>query len=160
MRFDAPLTPRRLTLYLFSLVGFSSLLIFGIVNLVAGNVVGGKGELVFAAVVFMNIMYDLAQAIGADFDAVAQAMSADERIGKSHMHPVHASGHSEAAIGRGAGGHCFIKDFAAFEKIYKEKVRDTAGQAALAALQEKNNELLRSTNKDLDLLEGVFGKDS
>jgi hypothetical protein len=71
MRFDAPLTPRRLTLYLFSLVGFSSLLIFGIVNLVAGNVVGGKGELVFAAVVFMNIMHLYA---GGDVDHVGSAM--------------------------------------------------------------------------------------
>lgn len=119
----------------------------------------GGNCFLYTKVVFMNVLYDLAQEIGADFDAVAQAMSADERIGKSHMHPVHASGHSSAAIGRGAGGHCFIKDFAAFEKLYKEKVTDdVSGQAVLDALQKKNNELLRSSGKDLDLLEGVFGK--
>lgn len=119
----------------------------------------GGNCFLYTKVVFMNVLYDLAQEIGADFDAVAQAMSADERIGKSHMHPVHASGHSSTAIGRGAGGHCFIKDFAAFEKLYKEKVTDdVSGQAVLDALQKKNNELLRSSGKDLDLLEGVFGK--
>ena len=119
----------------------------------------GGNCFLYTKVVFMNVLYDLAQEIGADFDAVAQAMSADERIGKSHMHPVHASGHSSAAIGHGAGGHCFIKDFAAFEKLYKEKVTDdVSGQAVLDALQKKNNELLRSSGKDLDLLEGVFGK--
>lgn len=118
----------------------------------------GGNCFLYTKVVFMNVLYDLAKEIGADFDAIAQAMSADERIGKSHMRPVHASGHSGAAIGRGAGGHCFIKDFAAFEKLYKEKVSDAAGQALLAALQKKNNELLLSTQKDVDLLDGVFGE--
>lgn len=119
----------------------------------------GGNCFLYTKVVFMNVLYDLAQEIGADFDAIAQAMSADERIGKSHMHPVHASGHSSAAIGRGAGGHCFIKDFAAFERLYKEKVQDAAGEAVLDALQKKNNELLRSSGKDLDLLESVFGEE-
>jgi UDPglucose 6-dehydrogenase len=70
----------------------------------------GGNCFLYTKVVFMNVLYDLAQELGADFDAIAQAMSADERIGKSHMHPVHASGHSSAAIGRGAGGVASTRD--------------------------------------------------
>jgi UDP-glucose 6-dehydrogenase len=55
--------------------------------------------------------------------------------------------------GRGAGGHCFIKDFAAFEEIYQKMVpQDQLGLAMLDAIEKKNIALLTSTGKDLDLL--------
>ena len=68
----------------------------------------------------------------------------------SHTEPVHESG-------RGAGGDCFIKDFEAFRKIYMEKVGDIYGEALLAALKDKNIELLVRSGKDLKLVEGVYG---
>ena len=40
---------------------------------------------------------------------------------------------------------------------YKELVQDAEGRALLAALVAKNNALLRASDKDIDLLEGVYG---
>ena len=110
---------------------------------------GGNVHL-YIKVVFMNMLHDLATSHGLDWNVIKDAMSADPRIGSSHMDPVHQSG-------RGAGGHCFIKDFAAFKEQYEKMVGDSHGLDVLNALQNKNNKLLRDSKKDLDLLEGVFG---
>jgi UDP-glucose 6-dehydrogenase len=70
--------------------------------------------------------------------------------------PVHASGHTDRA-GRGAGGHCFIKDFKAFREVYEKVVPDATSLAILKSLEEKNIELLTTSGKDLDLLREVYG---
>lgn len=112
----------------------------------------GGNCFLYTKVVFMNMLYDYAAKLGCDWDTVATAMTHDTRIGVSHMKPHHASG-------RGAGGHCFIKDFEAFARGYAEHMpQDEAGLAALEGLKCKNYDLLRSSNKDIDLLEGVTGK--
>jgi len=60
--------------------------------------------------------------------------------------------------GRGAGGGCFIKDIAALKlHVKKHLPEDTLAHAVLEAAEQKNIELLKSTDKDLDLLEGVYG---
>ncbi|MDA3839729.1 MAG: hypothetical protein PF572_01440 [Patescibacteria group bacterium] len=110
---------------------------------------GGNVHL-YIKVVFMNMLHDLATSHDLNWDTIKEAMAADSRIGSSHMDPVHQSG-------RGAGGHCFIKDFAAFKEQYEEAVGDSQGLDVLNALQNKNNRLLKDSNKDLDLLESVFG---
>lgn len=110
----------------------------------------GNG-LLYLKVVFANLLYDLAEKVGADWGHVRDAVAADPRIGKSHLEPVHEGG-------RGAGGHCFIKDFAAFSLLHEKLVSDPPGQRALEALRDKNNELLRVSGKDVDLLEGVYGR--
>jgi UDPglucose 6-dehydrogenase len=112
----------------------------------------------YTKVIFMNLLYDYAQANDIDFDTVADAMKADERIGASHMQPVHQSGHPGAKPGRGAGGHCFIKDLASFIEAYRQQTDDQTGLAILEALVEKNKELLTNSEKDLDLLEEVYGQ--
>ena len=104
----------------------------------------------FTKVVFMNMLFDLSQKLNCDWHTIRDAMVADPRIGKSHMDPLHQSG-------RGAGGHCFIKDFAAFSRCYEELVADKPGIEALKSFEGKNNDLLIKSNKDLDLLEGVYG---
>lgn len=104
----------------------------------------------FTKVIFMNVFYDLALEMGGDWDRVREAFVHDPRIGESHTNPVHQSG-------RGAGGHCFIKDFEAFRKLYDERVGDEEGKAVVRALAEKNIQLLVDSSKDLDLLEGVYG---
>lgn len=110
----------------------------------------------YMKVVYANLMYDLAEQIGADWKNVRDGVAADPRIGPSHLDPVHASGISEQ-VGRGAGGNCFIKDFAALTEFYEKHLEDASGLEVLKSMEKKNNELLRSTGKDLDLLEGVYG---
>jgi len=110
---------------------------------------GGNVHL-YIKVVYMNMLHDLAKSHKLDWRLIKEAMGADKRIGKSHMDPVHQSG-------RGAGGHCFIKDFAAFRDEYQKYVGDVEGLDLLDSLREKNNKLLLDSEKDLDLLEGVYG---
>lgn len=112
----------------------------------------------YMKVVFMNMVYDLAKVHGARFDAIAETMKADPRIGESHMQPVHQYAHMGKTEGRGAGGHCFIKDFAAFREQYEKLLpNDLEAIALLKAFESKNNKLLRDSNKDLDLLKDVYG---
>lgn len=120
---------------------------------------GGNCFLYFK-VIFSNLLYDLAVKTGMEWNDVKEAIAADPRIGSSHMDPIHKSGHAgkKEAGGRGAGGHCFIKDFAAFSRLYTTVVKDRSGRAILKALEVKNRELLMASGKDLDLLEGVYGK--
>jgi len=129
----------------------------------------GGNNWFFFKVVYVNLLYDVAQELGADWNTVRDAMSADPRVGKSHLMPVHASGtlgsdnfkkggKKKIDGGRGAGGHCFIKDFAAFTAMYEETVGDEMGKLLLHHMQKKNNDLLKKSNKDLDLLKGVHGE--
>jgi nucleotide sugar dehydrogenase len=105
----------------------------------------------YTKVVFMNLSYDLATDLEADWRTIKEAMAADPMVGRMHLEPLHKTG-------RGAGGHCFIKDFEAFTRMYGERrADDQLGLAALAALRDKNLELLVSSGKDLDLLSGVYG---
>lgn len=115
----------------------------------------------FMKVVFANIMRDAVVAEGGNWDVVSEALGADPRIGRSHLQVVHASGHRGAVAGRGASGHCLIKDFAALREHLAAVLReDPAGIAVFAALERKNNELLRASGKDIDLLEGVYGPEA
>jgi nucleotide sugar dehydrogenase len=104
----------------------------------------------YVQIVFFNLMLDLAKSFGAHWPTIEAAIAADPFICNRYGKPVHKSG-------RGAGGHCFIKDFAALRLLYERTVGDPAGVAALAAVEEKNVALLRLSNKDLDLVRGVYG---
>jgi UDPglucose 6-dehydrogenase len=110
----------------------------------------GGNILLFWKVLFANLTYDLALAHGCDWDTLKAAFKADPRLGESHWDPVHQ-------LGRGAGGHCFIKDFAAFAQAYAQEVGDAKGVAVLESLAAKNIDLLTKSGKDLDLLAGVYG---
>lgn len=103
----------------------------------------------YTKVVFMNIAYDFAEASGADWESVREAVGHDSRIGQGHSRVIHDSG-------RGAGGHCFIKDFEAFHSYYARYAGDAIGLEVLEALRRKNNNLLVGSGKDLGLLHGVY----
>jgi UDPglucose 6-dehydrogenase len=118
----------------------------------------GANVFLFWKVIFVNMLYDVAAAHGSDWDTLTQNLTADPRIGTSHMQPVHSQQHLGTS-GRGAGGHCFIKDFAAFEEHYNQTVGSAEGRAVLSALREKNIHLLTQSGKDLDLLTSVYGVD-
>ena len=112
----------------------------------------------YEKVVFFNQMYDLANSLGLDYQNIRDAVVQDERIGDSHTAVKHASGHDQKIVGRGAGGHCFIKDFEALIELYSKNLpNDSFGLQALKAVREKNNSLLVQSKKDLDLLNGVIG---
>lgn len=114
----------------------------------------------FTKVIFANVFYDIAQKLGCNWEQVSTGIAADPRIGPSHLQVVAASHHPGAPVGRGAGGHCFIKDFKALRLRYEQLApEDTTGIAVLKALEEKNIALLTSSGKDLDLLRGVYGED-
>jgi len=106
----------------------------------------------YTKVMFMNILYDMAEHTGCDWKSLREALINDPRIGESHTQPVHSSG-------RGAGGHCLIKDFEAFRRMYKDIVPETYGDEVMLAMTRLNLHLLTETNKDIDLLKGVYGEE-
>jgi nucleotide sugar dehydrogenase len=106
----------------------------------------------YAKVMYMNILFDTVTRLGADWETVRDGLIHDPRVGVTHTQPVHSSG-------RGAGGHCFIKDFEAFRLLYSQAVPDLEGHAVLKSLATYNAKLLQQTNKDIDLLKGVYGDD-
>ncbi len=103
-------------------------------------------------VMLSNILYDAAEAIGADWADIKLIMDVDPMMSPYYNMPVHKGG-------RGAGGNCFVKDMAAFRMLY-EQIRDTdkKGIAILKALEAKNLELLTGTGKSLDIVRGVYGE--
>lgn len=106
----------------------------------------------FMRVVLSNIFYDTASALGVEWNDVEQIMNVDPMMSPYYNAPLHKSG-------RGAGGHCFIKDMAAFSKFYTALCsNDTLGIAVLKANEQKNLELLASSLKDQDLVKGVYGE--
>jgi UDP-glucose 6-dehydrogenase len=119
----------------------------------------GNGFL-YTKVVFFNIMYDLIKKQKMDYESIRQAVSYDPRIGESHTKILHNSGHTRK-IGRGAGGHCFIKDFEAMllehKKLLAKNDDSDFGYKALKGYRDKNNSLLVQSGKDLELLKGVVG---
>ncbi|QQR64912.1 hypothetical protein IPH92_05180 [Candidatus Kaiserbacteria bacterium] len=105
----------------------------------------------FMRVIFSNLCYDLGEKLGVDWVHVEQIMNVDPMMSPYYNAPLHKSG-------RGAGGHCFIKDMAAFSLLYRELcVNDTSGVELLKLMEKKNLELLASTQKDQDLVNGVYG---
>lgn len=111
----------------------------------------GRNCLGYVKIIFTNLLYDLAKELGADWEVIREVMSADPDTGPTYMNPIHKTG-------RGAGGHCFIKDFSAFIELYKKITNDPLGLNVLKSIEEKNISLLEKTNKDLDILCEVYGK--
>jgi UDPglucose 6-dehydrogenase len=104
----------------------------------------------YTKVIYMNMLYELVHSMGGDWERIKEAFIHDPRIGSSHAEPVHKNG-------RGAGGHCFIKDFEAFRQMFEKHTGDPASGAVLKALAYKNIQLLTESGKDHDLLTGVYG---
>jgi len=112
----------------------------------------------YLKVLYANLVYEMAEALGGEYEQIRAAVAADPRIGPSHLQVIHDSGHKGAKRGRGAGGVCFIKDIAALADFYDRVVGDERGSAIFRAVIEKNIALLVESGKDLDLLSGVYGK--
>lgn len=107
----------------------------------------------YTQIMFFNMMYDLMTSLGGDWSVVHRAVLADPFIPNRYAQPMHKSG-------RGAGGGCFIKDYAALRGFYEKHLpHDQGAIALLRATEQKNIELLRGSGKDVDLLAGVYGTD-
>ncbi len=106
----------------------------------------------YARVLMANIFYDLSDSLGVNYENIKSAISADPDNGPTYANALHKSG-------RGAGGECFIKDFAALKEFYSSMAEDISGLEMLSAMEKKNIELLKNTNKDIYLLKGVYGED-
>lgn len=105
--------------------------------------------------IFFNIMYDMVNGVGGNWEEVIDSVTEDDRIGKSHTTIVEDSGLGTIA-GRGAGGHCFVKDFAAMIDL---DVFSEEEMNVLKAIEALNVKLLTDSGKDLDILEGVYGNE-
>ncbi len=109
-------------------------------------------------VVYMNILYEFSQKLNLDYDVVASGVGADKRIGMSHTKVIDNSG-KDTVVGRGAGGHCFPKDLAAFRQSYEKVVKDDSlGNDFIRSLELKNLSLLRQSGKDINLLLQIYGE--
>lgn len=105
----------------------------------------------YSKIIYMNLMYDLTEKLDCDWQNLREIIAVDPWIGGMHIDPVHKTG-------RGAGGGCFIKDFSAFRGFYETIMKnDEKGIDIFKALEEKNLELLRDSNKDLEMIESVYG---
>ncbi|MFM2357749.1 MAG: hypothetical protein RJA61_486 [Candidatus Parcubacteria bacterium] len=108
----------------------------------------------YLRVIFSNLIHDVALAFGARYEEIKKIMDIDPYMTHTasyYNNPLHKTG-------RGAGGACFIKDFAAFTEMYKKAVGDKHGVKLLESFEKKNLHLLISTKKDLDIVYQVYGK--
>lgn len=104
----------------------------------------------YTQILTFNLMFDMARHFGAKWDPIQKAIEADPLICNRYSNPVHKSG-------RGAGGACFIKDFAAFSKHHTKLIAHGKATAFMKAAEAHNIALLAETDKDIGLLEGVYG---
>lgn len=106
----------------------------------------------YMRVVLSNLFYDVADTLALNWDEIRPMMDQDPMMSAYYNMPIHKSG-------RGAGGHCFIKDMAAFRGFYEKMLpHDVEGAHVFRALEKKNLALLNTTNKDQDLVSGVYGE--
>jgi len=105
-------------------------------------------------VLFANTVFDLCEDNKIKYNEVRALLGGDSRIGYSHLNINEG--------GRGAGGHCFIKDLSAYREMYDNINKDndiiSMGRELIYIMEDYNYYLLKNSKKDLDLLEGVYGK--
>ena len=105
----------------------------------------------YVTIVFFNLLYDINAALGGDWEVVRSLLAADPDTASRFANPVHKGG-------RGAGGNCLIKDFAAMRELYeKHLAHDTAALALMRSMEAKNIELLVSSGKTVDIVRAVYG---
>ena len=106
----------------------------------------------YVQTVLFNILYDLSVAMRADWNVIERAMDADPYVSSWYIHPLHKKG-------RGAGGGCFIKDFAALRVLYEDMVPvDELGRRVFRAIERKNVDLLVSSKKTPNSFAGFMEK--
>lgn len=93
-------------------------------------------------IVFMNMLFDVCQAAGIDYEKVKDALGSDRRIRRSHMEIFHQGG-------RGGAGTCFTKDSPAF-RDYAATYVSQAPEAVdfISHYVQINKNLIKESGKD------------
>ncbi len=89
-------------------------------------------------VIFGNLMYDICQNLGIDYDMVREAASKDPRVGPSHLEIFHGGY-------KGYGGKCLPKDTKALIQLAKTVGADAG---LLEKVEEINNRLMKEQGID------------
>jgi len=110
----------------------------------------GNNSFLYFKLIFFNILYDLSKKHNLNYKNIKDAITADPRIGNSHT-DISDSG------GRGAGGHCFIKDFEIFINMLKEIDLEKQNNIC-KEIRNLNLKYLKDSNKDIKLIKDVYGK--
>jgi len=105
----------------------------------------------YIQIVFTNLLFDLAEKTNMNWETLKDSFKADKMMCHYYLNPIHKSG-------RGAGGHCFVKDFEAFIYMHRDLINDKLGTKTLESIRDKNIDLLLKTKKDLDIVFGIYGK--
>ncbi len=105
----------------------------------------------YVQIVFFNMLYDFAMKQGADWAPIERAIKSDPFVPSRYSQPVHKKG-------RGAGGNCFVKDFATFRRAFRMALpEELKSNSVFDALENKNIDLLRKSGKDTVIVRGVYG---
>lgn len=99
-------------------------------------------------VIMANLMFDMCQRDGVDYEKIKTIASLDPRIWGSHL-TVSMDG------GRGANGHCFPKDIATLHEHYNNT--NHLWDALLEAMEMYNLQTNKESWKNLKILEEVYG---
>lgn len=113
----------------------------------------------FYEIMFYNMFYDLCNSLQIDYEVLKEYFKFDPLHLVRYANPIFDSGHKRGLEGRGAGGHCFLKDFKAFSEFANENMKDKKYKKLFEALENINLELLINSKKDLDFVDEVYGKD-
>lgn len=99
-------------------------------------------------VIMANLMYDICQRDGVDYEKIRAIASLDPRIGTSHL-AISMDGW------RGANWHCFPKDIATLHQHYNHATE--LWDALLEALEMYNLKVNKDSGKRMDILRQVYG---
>lgn len=103
----------------------------------------------YMKVVTINTIADLCLKNGISYETIKEGLKGDPRIGYTHLDVLHKNG-------RGAGGHCFIKDFSCYKEMHKNSKTGKLILDLLTSAERYNNKLLLDSGKDLDILSDVY----
>ncbi|MFA7286116.1 MAG: hypothetical protein WC052_00395 [Patescibacteria group bacterium] len=103
----------------------------------------------YLKILFANSLYELCQHYEVSYDDVREALVADPNIESSFTDVIHDDG-------RGVGGHCLIKDFAAYRRALEASDCPPELLTYLKAAEALNAKLLKDSGKSLNFLSATY----
>ena len=106
--------------------------------------------LLTAKILMANLIYDVCEKYGVDYENVKNIASKDDRIWPAHLWVVFE-------WGRWANGHCFPKDLASFHEMYNDQT--TYWDLLLEVMEMYNAKLNLDTGKQVEIIKDVLWED-